>query len=408
MREQSFDDSEQHSLLRHLPRRLGAIVISVVIGLVLVWAAFSTIENVDAGEIAIIQNPITGNMAAYTTPGPKAQWFGKVTKYRLRDKLDFDTKIRFNDGAHATMKGSIQFELPMDPQRLLDIHRRYGSQEAVKKQLIETVVIKSIYMSGPLMSSKESYAEKRNSLIDYIDDQVARGVYKTVQRDTTVEDPLSHATKTVTVVEIQKDTHGNYLRNEAAVLTGFGVKPFNLSISSLDYDGIVEKQIMAQQQAVAAVQTAMANARKSEQDAVTAQKNGEAMVATARAREEAVKAASVTVAERQRDVARLQAEAAGFTKTRDILLGEGEGQKRRLIMAADGALEQKLKTYENVSRMYADAIKGYQGAWVPSVIMGGSANGTFNGGTSLIDMLSAKTARDLSLDLSQGRAPAKR
>ena len=34
-------------------------------------------------------------------------------------------------------------------------------------------------MTGPLMSSKESYAEKRNELLRLMEDQVQRGVYRT-------------------------------------------------------------------------------------------------------------------------------------------------------------------------------------------------------------------------------------
>lgn len=38
-------------------------------------------------------------------------------------------------------------------------------------------------MTGPLMSSKESYAEKRTNLIRFIEDQISNGVYKTAQKD---------------------------------------------------------------------------------------------------------------------------------------------------------------------------------------------------------------------------------
>ena len=399
----------ESSLSRFNPRRLAGSGLLLGVGLIAgVWAIGSMVENVGAGEIVVIQS-IGGDLDVYTDPGPKWQGFGKVTTYDLRSQYDFDSKIRFNDGAHAVMKGSIQYELPLDHRKIRELHRRYGSQEAVQASLVKTVVDKSIYMSGPLMSSKESYAEKRNSLIEYIEDQVGHGVYRTTQREVTAADALSGASKTTIVVEIVKGPNGQYLRSENSVLAPFGMTTSNLSIASLDYDEVVEKQIQSQQTAAAAVQTAIANARKAEQDAVTATKNGEAMVATARAREEAVKAAAVTVAERGRDVARLESEAAGFTRTRDILLGEGEAQKRRLIMQADGALGQKLDAWRYVNEKYAFAISSYQGAWVPSIVMGGNSAGQINGGSALIDLLMTKTARDLSLDMSSpGGAQVKR
>lgn len=45
-------------------------------------------------------------------------------------------------------------------------------------------------------------------------------------------------------------------------------------------------------------------------------------------------------------------------------------------------------------------VANYKGAWVPSVVMGGQQAGS-NGAQALVDMLTAKTARDLSLDMTQ-------
>jgi hypothetical protein len=67
----------------------------------------------------------------------------------------FEMPVRFNDGGHATMKGSVQFEMPLDVQHLNEIQYKFGSEDAIKTQLIQTVVNKSVYMSGPLMSSRE-------------------------------------------------------------------------------------------------------------------------------------------------------------------------------------------------------------------------------------------------------------
>jgi hypothetical protein len=69
--------------------------------------------------------------------------------------------------------------MPFDEQNLTGLHVRYGSHEAIAQQLIRTVVEKAVYMTGPLMSSKESYAEKRNELLRLMEDQVQRGVYRT-------------------------------------------------------------------------------------------------------------------------------------------------------------------------------------------------------------------------------------
>jgi len=39
-------------------------------------------------------------------------------------------------------------------------------------------------------------------------------------------------------------------------------------------------------------------------------------------------------------------------------------------MEADGALEKKLDAFIKVNKVYAEAVQGYQGSLVPTVIMG--------------------------------------
>jgi len=82
-------------------------------------------------------------------------------------------------------------------------------------------------------------------------------------------------------------------------------------------------------------------------------------------------------------------------KQKDILEGEGEAAKKRLIMQADGALERKLAAWVEVNKQYAEAIKTQK--WVPDIQMGGSTN--TNAAQSMIDLLMVKTAKDLDLEL---------
>lgn len=413
---------------------VGVSVVGVVLFLFLAGEIW---ENVDANEILVVQAPKSGTLTWYTTPGIKWQGFGKLTSYPKRSIYEFacqewqeteqttvdeqtkkevtvkvrecvpdkDTriKIRFNDGGHAFMSGSIQYEMPADATNLTALHVRFGSPEAIQKQLVETVVNKSIYMVGPLMSSKESYAEKRNALISLVEDQVLNGVVQTNQRDDKTKDPITGTEKTVTVVDIVKGADGNPLRQEPGQLSAFGIKPFNFSIKDMPYDDIVEKQIQQQQQLTMQVQTSLAEARQAEQRAVTAAKNGEADAAKAKWDQEVIKAKEVTAAEQRLRVAELDAKAAEQGKRKAILEGEGEATKKQLVMNADGALAQKLDAWVKSQQFYADAIKGYQGNWVPQVVTG-SGNGTQSaagsGAAQLMEFFAVKAAKDLALDMN--------
>ena len=372
------------------------------------------VEGLDANEIMVVQSPVKGTLTWYITPGVKWQGFGKVTKYHKRSQFwfsskgdqgkdnDDSSKIRFNDGGHANLSGSIAWEMPVDEESLNKLHSKYGSHLAVEQQLVRTIVEKSVYMTGPLMSSKESSAERRNDLLRFIEDQIQKGVYRTETQQEKQPDPMTGTIKTVNLVKLLTDKNGLPLRQEASPLEEFHVRTFNLSINELKYDTTVEAQIQQQQQALMQVQTAVAKAREAEQAAITAAKNGEAEAAKAKWEQEVIKARAVTQAQQQLEVARLDAEAAAQTKRKEILLGEGEAERRKLVMSADGALDKKLSAYVEVNKFYADAIKGYQGNWVPNVMMGGSGSHgtTGSGATELIQLLNAKTAMDLGLNMN--------
>jgi regulator of protease activity HflC (stomatin/prohibitin superfamily) len=385
---------------------LGLIaVIATVFGLFIMPSLW---EDVDAGEHVVIQDPFDGELTVYSQPGFVWQGFGKATHYRRSNqfwfsapKTDEDTDlsipVKWNDGGHAEISGSVRYDLPTDAKHIIKLHSIFGSQEAIENQLIKTNIEKSIYMTGPLMSSKESYAEKRNDLIFYIEDQASRGVYKTKQTDVKELDPLTNEEKMVTKVEIVERAPGQPIRQEKSPIADNGIRLYNISINGIKYDKTVEKQIQTQQQAIMNVQTAIANAKKAEQDAITTAKQGEADAAKAKWQQEVIKAKQVTEAESRSRVAELDVKTAELNKRKSILEGEGEAAKRRLVMQADGALSQKLATYEKVQKYWADAFQNYGGALVPTYVSGGSSSG--NAGFNFMELMGAKAAKDLGLEL---------
>lgn len=144
------------------------------------------------------------------------------------------------------------------------------------------------------------------------------------------------------------------------------------------------------------VQTSIANARKAEQDVITTQKQGEANAAEAKWKIEVEKATQVTRAQSARAVAEEQVKTAQLNKQRDILEGEGIAAKKKLVMQADGALDQKLNAYIEVQRNWATAFQNYQGNIVPTYQTGGSSG---NGAINFMEVMGVKAARDLGLDL---------
>lgn len=373
------------------------------------------VEEVDAGEIVVIQSPFTGNLSVHKEAGYVWQGGGKATHYRKSNQfwyLSKEDKVKdgvtndetesslpaiWNDGGESKISGSVRYDMPLDDESIIRVHSTFGSQESIEHQLIKTNVEKAIFLTGPLMSSKESYAERRSDLISLIEDQANKGVYKTKIVEEEKQDDLTGELKKAKSVEILQ-VNGVTQRQEVSTVSAYGLRLYNVSIKSISYDSNVRDQIKTQQSSIMAVQTAIASARKAEQDVITAQKEGEAAAAKAKWTIEVDKASQVTKAEAARAVAEEEVKTAALNKQRDILEGEGIAAKKRLVMQADGALDQKLKAYVETQKYWAEAFSKYSGNIVPLYQTGGSGS---NGGINFMELMGAKAAKDLTLDLKQ-------
>lgn len=386
-----------------------------IVGIVLI-ALFATVFisksviSVDAGEIVVVQSPISGELYVYTEPGVHAQYWGTETHYRKSfqydftspkysksgDRVDHSIKVRFNDNGHAQFSGSVRIDLPTDVKHMTDLHTRFRSQESIENDLIAKTITKAVYFSGPLMSSKESYAEKRNNLINYISDQAEHGVYKTYQDEEKVKDAFTGEEKIQTVVKYVKDSMGGFARQENSPLEESHIRFSNLSILGMDYEEAVEKQSKDQQALTMAVQTAIANSKKAEQDAITVAKEGEANAAKAKWEQEAIKAKAVTEAEQLRDVARLNAQTEEANKKALILKGEGEAAYKRAVTQANNNLELRLNAAIEINRNYANAMASSN--WVPTYVSGGAGAGNYStGAMDMINLMTTQVARQVGL-----------
>ncbi len=361
--------------------------------LILIFVMFSgrLIENVDNSEIVIIQSAFSGKITVYTTPGPVTQNFGTATHYKKSNQFWFSNKkdetnkeasrseggednsikIRFNDGGHGNISGSVRWYMPQDEKAILKLHTDFGSQLAIEQQLIRQVVTKAVYMTGPLMSSKESSAEKRNDLLSYIEDQSINGVYRTKQEDIKVHDDLMNTDKTITVVKIVEKAN-QPLRQEVSAIKQYNISLQGLAINAIDYDEEVEKQIKVQQQAYMQVQTAIANSKKAEQDAITTELQGKAAAAKAKWEQEVIKAQAITQAQQEKEVAALEAQTAILAAQKIKTDADAQSYANARLVSAGLTPQEKAQFEKDTKIGVAEALSKIV---LPSTYMVGGSNG---------------------------------
>ena len=386
------------------------LLILVVVVIFVLMLSGSIVEDVAADEIIINQVPITGTLEFWTKPGMYLQKFGKITMYQksfqmwFSDKeeqgtdLDAAINVVFNDGGNGWISGSIRIMFPRDDAHLELIHTTFGSMDNLIHELVKPTVTKVVFSTGPLMNSYESYAAKKNDFIRYIEDQLRHGIYRTVSRQKTVYDEFTGKPKVITVAELDSNVTapGGLARQETAPFKLFGLNIAAVSIERIRYDKVITDQIASQQKAQMEVQTAIAETKKQEQQLIQEQKKGEKEAVIAKWAQEVIKAKMVTEAQQRMEVAELDKQAAVFTKQTEILLGEGEATRKRLIMQADGQLKLKLETYIEVQKVWATAVAAYKGNWVPTTVLGGGTAGGLNGAQTFMDIMTMKAAQDLN------------
>lgn len=399
----------------------GIFSVIIIIALAISGSIFETVEK---GTYHVKQAAFSGTMTAKTTPGMYFQNFGDITVWRNAetfyftaddkegDDTDQSIEVRFNDGSICAISGTIRVQLPRTESRVISLMTNFGyrSYEDMRIKLIRPVIRNALRLTANLMTARESYASKRPDFISWAQDQIQNGLYQTEDTVVVTKDPISDEKikKTIKTIKIGKDGKPLRVKNP---LEGMGIELSNFEVKSFVYSQKVREQIARQQEAYMAIATAKAEAQKAEQDKLKEEAMGKARVAKAKYEKEEEKIRAVVDAEKEKEVAVLSAEkskkveelskeAAFFTKQKEILLGQGEAERKKLVMKADGALKQKLDAYVKVMEVFAREF-GKQ-KWVPEVQMGVSkANGS--AAVDLMNLLSVKAAKDLSLNMKTSK-----
>jgi regulator of protease activity HflC (stomatin/prohibitin superfamily) len=403
------------------------VVAAVFIGVAATLLMAFGINN--AGHRTVVQYP-TGKLYVKFSPGIYPQWFGTAEVYNDVITFDYDKtmaevgssidqqgiSVRYQDGGTGTVYGKARFTLPADEDTMLHLHKAFRSNRGVAQKLIKTITEEGMNLTAGLMSSEEAYAEKRSIFTQWASSQISKGKFQTkLEKVTSVDEGTGKTvTKNVPVISYGQDGLPIHLTSD---LSDYGIGVNGFQITDWDFEPKTLQQIATKREATMAIITAIANAERAKQDAITSEEQGKANVMTAKYEKEVIKEQAIVDAQRAKEVAVIEAQqkvevarqqqleaeqkklAAVEYKQEQILRGEGDGEYKRLVMEADGALQQKLETYQRVMGYFANAVEKQK--WVPEIQMGGTGEG--GGGDAamaLIEMLSVKAAKDLALDLN--------
>ena len=411
-----------------IPGTVKLLIATAVLGMLSIVGYTILFENNPAGYTMVVQAPVSGDLSVHSSPGVVWTGFGSVTMYKQVPTISFGNEnstlesgqagpvsVRFNDNGTATVYGNARFVLPTDKELMIGIHKRHRSYEHLIEQLLIKHTASTLVTSAAMFSAENIYGGGKAEYERITQDQLENGKYQTEVTEVETVDPLTndkHRNKKVSI-KVDENNHPIRLKNP---LSEYGIKVDQfLMDKDFQYEEGVLKQMSTQREAFQSTVTARAQAQRAQQDVITAKAEGEAAVTKAeyeklveQKREvvdaEKRKMVAITEAEARRQVAELEKQAAEQTKLAQIALGEGESKRKQLVMAADGALEQKLIAYIQVNAKYAEALGQYKGNWVPQVMMGAQGAAQSQTGNSpvndLINMFMVQSAKNLAIDMT--------
>ena len=373
------------------------MIIGLFCAVILGICSAQLFETNTFGNYQVKQAAVTGDITVKNDAGLYWQGFGSITTYPVSEDVDFETEnleVRFNDGSVAKVKGTVKFRLPSNPDKQKELHRDYATYENVERDLIIRNVGEALSNTATFMVAEDSYAAGRAVFSDLAMQQLKEGIFKTSTKTVDVidTDGTKFKKKEISIVY---DENGNPEIQKESTLKYYGIEVVQFVVNDFKYDEKIEDLIARKKDAEQNKVVAMANAEKAKQDAITAEEQGKARVAEAKAKAEVEKITAVVEAQKKAEVAKLEAEQAKYEAQKIAEKGRAEAEVARQKVNA-GLTPLEKATIEKETQIGVAAELAKVKFPQTMVISGGSGNG----GTNPFDAVGLKALYDLSNQIS--------
>lgn len=313
-------------------------------------------------------------------------------------------KIMFNDGTTADVKGIAQYVLPSDEKDMILIHNTHRTPQSLVAKRLATFTKECLQSSAQSMSSDKHYGGGRAQMSQDFLDQLRNGVYLSQTEEKVVYDSVEHEKKRLYITSIQKDKDGSPKRKTSAIKE-YSISVADASIIDTDYADVVDQKLGKIIDAATKSAVSRQELMTAQQQTLTAKAKGEQALVEIEYQQKQEQTKQVVaaqtlveVAKQDRDQQKIQAEAATFEANKRKTIADVAAYEKSTAIKANNGLEQKLAAYVEVQKAWADGLSKYKGNIVPTV-QGGPGSQNDNGMSTFIQLLTAKTAKELALDV---------
>lgn len=330
-----------------MKKMIGIIVVLAILGAAGFTFSSYLVSTNKAGYYQIKQAAVTGTISIHDEPGMYGKFFGTITTYQISDmnyfsKSDLEggageaaapIKVRFNDGGTADISGSIKFRLSLKEENQLLLHEDFKSYDKIQSDLIRQVITEALMQTATLMKAEESYSSRRSEFTSMAEEQIRRGIFETIAEER-IYTNLEGKEFIERTVKVKYDASGKAVVRKVSPFVRYDIEILQFVIKDIDFDATIDALIAKKKEAEQQRIVAQANAEKAKQDAITAEEQGKARIAEARADEEVLKIKAVTQAEKEFAVAQLNRKKAEEDAVADLTKREAEARGAALLVQA--------------------------------------------------------------------------
>lgn len=382
-------------------RKKVLIIVFSVVGLLFIVLTGKLFETNNQGQYQTKQAFLSGKMSARMVPGTYGQWLGRIYDYKAVATIGFGSQkgegsadimaipVIFSDGSKAKISGLVRIKLPDTQEGIVNLKKEYASgYDHFIRSGVVPVIQNAVKLSANLRSAQDAYTTLA-LFQQAVDDQLENGVYLT---ESSVQDFVTATgdVETRQVTEVLQDSSGHILRKPNR-LQELGCEVTECVIDVPDFDPKVEEMISLRKDEAMKTELAKQAALRAKQDAITAEQQGLANVATAKYEKEVEKVKAVTDASKLYEVAQFEAKQALEEKKKKIAMAEGISEELRI---ADG-LSARERYQIDADVREAIGVAEHMSKWVgPEIVFAGGDNGGA-GGSGIENALMIKMMQDL-------------
>ena len=384
-----------------MPRIFFLALFSIAVIVILSCSAY-IFETNDAGQVQIKQAAGTGTMTVHSTPGSYIQGFGDITTYQISDVYDFNDEpinVTFGDSSTAHVSGQIKYRLPVTDAQILQIHQDFKSYPALQTDLIRAVVQSVLTQTSSMFVSEEVYSTRRSDYINLINEQIKYGIYATIYTETVRRDEDNNPSL-VRLVTVKRNEAGVPLVSEPSTFKRYGVELVQLVINKIEFDEQTKALIVKRKEAEQERVVSKSKAERAKQEAITAEAQGKANVATAEAEALVEKKRAVIAAEKETEVAEQVALQAAEQAKAKISLGEAEAKAAALKVSAGLTPQERAQFDKDTAIGVAGELAKVR--FPEMLIIGGSGSSTASP-LNPFDAVGLNSFIDISKRMSESR-----